>query len=134
MIDYLGPDQRWAAALLRAERTLLRCWLSYEGVGGVGSGYDYSVYNTTSSEEPAFSVYAVAVRADVNGVHVSCDCPAGMQDRPCKHAARVLNTMGHLPNLPQGYTGGAISSTWGYPVSRPVDGAYSRTLLNGEID
>lgn len=116
MLDYTGPDQRWAGAPGAQQRGCIRCWLTYEGVGSVGSGYDYTIYNTTSSEEPAFSVYTVAVRADVNGVHVSCDCPAGMHDRACKHAARVLNTMGHLPSLPAGYDGGA----------------YSLRLLNGE--
>lgn len=92
MLYYTGPDQRWADALERALDANIRIWQH------VSALRDYYVFETTSSEENALPIYTVAVKADMYGIHVSCDCQAGMHYQPCMHSAKVLNEMGHLPS------------------------------------
>lgn len=128
MIHYTGPSQTWANALKRALDANIRIWQH------VSALRDYFVFETTSSEENALPVYTVAVKADMYGIHVSCDCLSGMNNRPCKHQAKVLNHMGHLPDLPEHYTGGSLRSSWGQPAGAPIDGKTALALLNGELD
>lgn len=125
MIDYPGPTQHWANALRRAHAANIRTWERRSDHS------DFFIFETTSHEENAPPVYTVAVRADADGIHVSCDCLAGMNNRPCQHAAQVLNKMGHLPDLPESYTGGSLRSTWGKPAGAPIDGKAALRLLNG---
>lgn len=128
MIDYTGPNQTWANALRRAGEANIRIWQHGSALR------DYYVFETTSSEENALPIYTVAVKADCNGIHVSCDCLGGMNNRPCLHAAQVLNRMGHLPDLPEGYTGGSLRTTWGTQAGARIDGKAALALLNGELD
>lgn len=127
MIHYTGPNQKWANALHRADANLIRVWKLHT------ESPDFQVWESTSSEEPALPVYTVTVKADADGIHTDCDCVAGMNHRPCKHQARVLNVMGHLPDLPESYTGGSLRSSWGQPAGAPIDGAVALRLLNGDL-
>lgn len=127
MIDFTGPNQTWANALRRADQFLIRCWQRPT------DHPDFQVFETTSRGDLVQPVYTVAVKADVNGIHVSCDCLGGMNGRVCLHAARVLCAMGHLPDLPEDYRGGAIRSSWGRPTRPRLDGKASLALLNGDL-
>lgn len=128
MLDYPGPDRSWAQALLRAEQRFIRVWQQHTNTP------DFLVYQTSSSEEPALPIYTVAVKADAYGIHVACDCLGGSNGRVCLHSAKVLNVMGHLPDLPADYDGGALRSSWGQPAAVGIDGKTALALLNASED
>ncbi len=125
MLDYTGPDRSWAQALYRAQKAAIKFWETTTDTA------DFYVYQTGSSKKPSTPIYAVSVKADADGIHVSCDCLGGSNGRICLHAAKVLNVMGHLPDLPEGYDGGALRSSWAQPAGAGIDGKTALAMLNG---
>lgn len=104
-----------------------------------GSDDDHQTY-AVSSSGAAYHEYAVRLDCGPNGVDVSCDCPAGQNDRPCKHCAKVLLYTGHIvmPNPQRSLFDaprvGLIATTRVHRSTTEIqiDGRTALALLNGE--
>ena len=58
-------------------------------------GVPFTFWRVSSNSEPGNWRSVSVARLD-NDLSLSCDCPAGQNDRPCVHVALVLRESGYL--------------------------------------
>jgi hypothetical protein len=78
----------WRRALIRARA---RCY-AVEHLTTQAADGRTDFWRVSSNSEPG-QWRSVAVAHGEHGLALSCDCPAGQNDRPCVHVALVLREM-----------------------------------------